>query len=140
MNSELLGLNHLLSLSAICHAVTPLSSALSSDHLRAAPPKSSSRIPKCSLYQCARALLSCLDLKNTPPIPVIFATLTSWVSHRIKLGQCDGLRAIGQAKIIYRAANLTAGKLFRRVNKNGKTWGDGLTEKAVWHAFGRVRP
>jgi site-specific recombinase XerD len=32
------------------------------------------------------------------------------------------------------AANLTAGKLFRRVNKNGKTWGDGLTEKAVWHA------
>ena len=31
------------------------------------------------------------------------------------------------------AANLTAGKLFRRVNKNGKTWGDGLTEKAVWH-------
>jgi integrase len=32
------------------------------------------------------------------------------------------------------AANLTFGKLFRRVNKNGKTWGDGLTEKAVWHA------
>jgi hypothetical protein len=31
------------------------------------------------------------------------------------------------------AANLTAGKLFRRVNKNGKSWGDGLTEKAVWH-------
>ena len=29
------------------------------------------------------------------------------------------------------AANLTAGKLFRRVNKNGKAWGDGLTEKAV---------
>jgi len=31
------------------------------------------------------------------------------------------------------AAHLTAGKLFRRVNKNGKAWGDGLTEKAVWH-------
>ena len=31
------------------------------------------------------------------------------------------------------AANLTAGKLFRRVNKNGKAWGEGLTEKAVWH-------
>ena len=31
------------------------------------------------------------------------------------------------------ASNLTAGKLFRRVNKNGKAWGDGLTEKAVWH-------
>ena len=31
------------------------------------------------------------------------------------------------------AANLSAGKLFRRVNKNGSAWGDGLTEKAVWH-------
>jgi integrase len=30
-------------------------------------------------------------------------------------------------------ANLTAGKLFRRVNKNGNAWGDRLTEKAVWH-------
>src|ERR1700687_2201186 len=105
MNSELLGLNHLLSLSAICHAVTPLSSALSSDHLRAAPPKSSSRIPKCSLYQCARALLSCLDLKNTPPIPVIRATLTPWVWHRIKLGQCDGLQAIGHVKSIYQTSS-----------------------------------
>lgn len=32
-----------------------------------------------------------------------------------------------------RSADLTSGKLFRRVNKNGKAWGDGLTEKAVWH-------
>ncbi len=32
-----------------------------------------------------------------------------------------------------RAANLTGGKLFRRVNKNGKSWGEGLTDKAVWH-------
>jgi hypothetical protein len=31
------------------------------------------------------------------------------------------------------AANPAAGKLFWPVNKNGKTWGDGLTEKAVWH-------
>jgi site-specific recombinase XerD len=31
------------------------------------------------------------------------------------------------------AANLTSGKLFRRVNKNGKSWGEGLTDKAVWH-------
>jgi len=31
------------------------------------------------------------------------------------------------------AANNCVGKLFRRVNKNGKAWGDGLTEKAVWH-------
>ncbi len=31
------------------------------------------------------------------------------------------------------AANPTAGKLFRRVNKNGRIWGDGLTEKAIRH-------
>jgi hypothetical protein len=30
-------------------------------------------------------------------------------------------------------ANLTSGRLFRRVKKNGKAWGEGLTEKAVWH-------
>lgn len=30
-----------------------------------------------------------------------------------------------------RAANLTSGKLFRRVHKSGKAWGEGLTEKAV---------
>jgi len=32
-----------------------------------------------------------------------------------------------------RAANLKPRKMFRRVNKNGKACGDGLTEKAVWH-------
>ena len=31
------------------------------------------------------------------------------------------------------SACLTTGRLFRRVNKNAKAWGDGLTEKAVWH-------
>ena len=31
------------------------------------------------------------------------------------------------------AATITSGKLFRRVHKIGKPWGDGLTEKAVWH-------
>jgi len=31
------------------------------------------------------------------------------------------------------AAKLAGGRLFRRVNKNGKAWGEGLTEKAVWH-------
>jgi integrase len=32
------------------------------------------------------------------------------------------------------AANLAGGRVFRPINKNGKAWGDGLTEKAVWHA------
>src|SRR6184192_1039549 len=31
------------------------------------------------------------------------------------------------------AANITSGKLFRRVHKMGKTWGEKLTEKAAWH-------
>jgi len=31
------------------------------------------------------------------------------------------------------AAGIDRGKLFRRVHKVGKTWGDGMTEKSVWH-------
>ena len=32
-----------------------------------------------------------------------------------------------------RAANITSGKLFRRVHTMGIVWGEKLTEKAVWH-------
>ena len=31
------------------------------------------------------------------------------------------------------AAAIDRGKLFRRVNRVGKTWGEGMSEKAVWH-------
>jgi integrase len=31
------------------------------------------------------------------------------------------------------AAGIDRGRLFRRVNKVGRTWGDGMTAKAVWH-------
>jgi site-specific recombinase XerD len=31
------------------------------------------------------------------------------------------------------AAAIDRGRLFRRVSKTGKTWGEGMTEKAVWH-------
>ena len=31
------------------------------------------------------------------------------------------------------AAAIDRGKLFRRANKVGRTWGDGMTVKAVWH-------
>ena len=31
------------------------------------------------------------------------------------------------------AAGIDRGKLFRRVNRVGRTWGDGMTVKAVWH-------
>ncbi len=31
------------------------------------------------------------------------------------------------------AAAIDRGKVFRRVNEVGRTWGDGMTVKAVWH-------
>jgi integrase len=31
------------------------------------------------------------------------------------------------------AAAIDRGRVFRRVNKGGKAWGEGITEKAVWH-------
>src|SRR5207245_10584105 len=31
------------------------------------------------------------------------------------------------------AAAIDRGKVFRRVNKVGKAWGEGMTEKSVWH-------
>jgi site-specific recombinase XerD len=31
------------------------------------------------------------------------------------------------------AADITAGLIFRRVNKYGEVWGEGITPKAIWH-------
>src|SRR5437899_815574 len=76
MKEDLLGLNHWLSFPATCHTVRPWSSALSSGHLRIAPPKSSSVMPKCFRYHAASAALSPVLLKKTPPTPVIFAIVT----------------------------------------------------------------
>src|SRR6185437_446681 len=73
MKEDLLGLNHALSFSATCHTVRPRSSALSSGHLRIAPPQSSSEMPKCFRYHAPSAAWSPLLLKKTPPTPVIFA-------------------------------------------------------------------
>src|SRR5215212_2569823 len=75
MNDDVLGLNHLLSFPATCHTVRPRSSALSSGHLRMAPPKSSSGMPRCFRYHAASAAWSPVLLKNTPPIPVTFAII-----------------------------------------------------------------
>src|SRR5256885_1526426 len=81
MKEDLLGLNHWLSFSATCHTVRPRSSALSSGHLRIAPPKSSSGMPKCFRYHTASAALSPLLLKKTPPTPVIFAIVALLLSR-----------------------------------------------------------
>src|SRR4249919_1643831 len=76
MKDEVLGLNHLLSFPARLQTVTPRSSALSSGHLRMAPPQSSSAMPRCFLYHAASAAWSPLLLRNTPPIPVILAIVS----------------------------------------------------------------
>src|SRR3954463_16279070 len=73
MNEDVLGLNHLLSFAATCHTVRPRSSAVSFGHLRMAPPKSSSGMPRCFEYHAASSALSDVLLKKTPPIPVTFA-------------------------------------------------------------------
>lgn len=33
----------------------------------------------------------------------------------------------------FAAARISSGRLFRRVNKAGRIWGEGMTEKVVWH-------
>ena len=38
------------------------------------------------------------------------------------------------------AADINSGKLFRRVHKMGKVWGERLTEKAVWHVVREYAP
>src|SRR5688572_21421846 len=73
MKEDSLGLNHLLSFFATVHTVSPLSSAVSSGHLRIAPPQSLSGMPRCFEYHAASAALSPVLLMNTPPIPVTFA-------------------------------------------------------------------
>src|SRR6266853_4416321 len=83
MKEDLLGLNHWLSFSATCHTVRPRSSALSSGHLRIAPPKSSSDMPRCCRYHAASAVLSPLLLKKTPPTPVTFAIVPLLLLSRL---------------------------------------------------------
>src|SRR5687767_11907921 len=90
MNDDVLGLNHLLSFAATCHTVSPLSSAVSSGHLRMAPPKSSSGMPRCFRYHSASAARSPVLLKNTPPTPVTFAIVRSCC---LTVQRLDRLRA-----------------------------------------------
>src|SRR4051812_10742933 len=73
MKRALLGLNQLLSFSATCHTVRPLSSAVSAGQLNTAPPHSSSFTPRCRWYHAASALESWLERKKTPPMPVTLA-------------------------------------------------------------------
>src|SRR6267154_2666688 len=94
MKEDLLGPNHWLSFSATCHTVRPRSSALSFGHLRIAPPKSSSDMPKCFRYHAASAALSPLLLKKTPPTPVTFAIV--------------GLLPVGLSPLAYLRAPLGA--------------------------------
>jgi len=55
-------------------------------------------------------------------------------------GKGGHIRTIPVPDWVYRALNdwmvaagIQAGKLFRKVSSAGKPWGDGVTEKLVWH-------
>src|SRR3954464_5792873 len=91
MKDALLGLNHWLSFAARCQTVSPRSSAVSSGHLRTAPPKSASGMPRCRWYHEAKAAPSPLLLKKTPPIPVIFAIVAAFPPLRSQ-GYLDSYR------------------------------------------------
>ena len=97
--------------------------------------------------KCDRALLAVLlacGLRRHEAVDLEFGHIQQREEHRAivdlkgKAGHTRTIPMPGWVKALLddwlRAANLTAGKLFRRVNKNGKAWGEGLTEKAVWHA------
>jgi integrase len=56
--------------------------------------------------------------------------------HRtdMKCGVSPALSAVPSATMRpLAAARIDRGRLFRRVSKVGKAWGEGITEKAVWH-------
>src|SRR5690348_13585691 len=92
MNDASLGANHLLSAFATCHAVTPLSSPLSSVQCSAAPPHGASGIPRCFWYHAASAAGSPLLLKKTPPIPVILAITLSSSNRALRVASIIALR------------------------------------------------
>src|SRR5215467_2000323 len=50
---------------------------------------------------------------RTVPVPGVHRELNEWLA----------------------AACIQTGKLFRKVSSAGKPWGDGVTEKLVWHVF-----
>src|SRR5688572_20769942 len=93
MKEELLGLNHLLSLAAVCQTVMPPSPALSSGHLRSEPPHSSNLSPRYFSYHAASAFWSPVLLKKTPPIPVTLAMVASRLCDAVASCQTEGCGA-----------------------------------------------
>ena len=93
-----------------------------------------------------RALLAVLlacGLRRHEAVELNFRHIQQREEHRAIVdlkGKADHARTIpmpGWVKNVVdewiQAANITSGKLFRRVDKMGKTWGETLTEKALWH-------
>src|SRR6266850_4056499 len=111
MKEDRLGLNHWLSFPATCHTVRPRSSALSSGHLRIAPPKSSSVMPKCLRYHAASAALSPLLLKKTPPTPVIFAIVALLPTWPPNTALSCGAPAPGETTALRRQLQRFVGRL-----------------------------
>jgi site-specific recombinase XerD len=93
-----------------------------------------------------RALLAILlacGLRRHEAVNLDFRHIQQWEDHwaivdlKRKAGHTRTVPMPGWVKTSVdewvQAANLSAGKHFRRVNKNGRAWDDGLTEKTVWH-------
>jgi len=114
-------------------------------------PEQSERLwntPDCQLLKGKRdrallAVLLACGLRRHEAVSLEFSHVQQQEDHwaivdlKGKAGHTRTVPMPGWVKVFLdewlQAANVTAGKLFRRVNKNGKAWGDGLTEKAVWH-------
>jgi len=114
-------------------------------------PEQSQRLwntPDCRLLKGKRdrallAVLLACGLRRHEAVNLDFSHIQQREEHwaivdlKGKAGHTRTVPMPGWVKALFdewiHAANLTAGKVFRRVSKNGSTWGDGLTEKAVWH-------
>jgi site-specific recombinase XerD len=114
-------------------------------------PEQSERLwntPDCQLLKGKRdrallAVLLACGLRRHEAVSLEFSHVQQREDHwaiidlKGKAGHTRTVPMPGWVKVFpdewLQAANVTVGKLFRRVNKNGKAWGDGLTEKAVWH-------
>src|SRR3974390_1187519 len=98
---------------------------------------------KEKLYRALLAVLLACGLRRHEAVELNFSHIQQreehWAIVDLK-GKAGHIRTIPMPAWVknvldqwLQAANITSGKLFRRVHKMGKTWGEGLTEKAVWH-------
>ncbi|MCU1248135.1 MAG: phage integrase family protein [Edaphobacter sp.] len=72
-------------------------------------------------------LMTCSNAKNTGRLSIYWARQDTSERFRIP----DWVK--GQLDEWLRAAGIARGRIFRRVTRMGRTWGDCTTEKSIWH-------